>query len=109
MNALFPTSNLSAAQLDSRRRQLLPPVFDLAETIAEIPDGLRLTFVARPGWLAKCAAVIEQEQAAGSFLCFKIMAEAQQGAVTLEITGLPGTANMLRALARPAADQPHEL
>jgi hypothetical protein len=108
MNTLFPVSSLSAAQLDAKRRQLLPPLFELAETIVEIPDGLRLTFAARPGWLPKCAAVIEQEQAAGSFLAFNLTVEAQQGAVTLDITGLPGTANMLRALSRRDGQQ-HEL
>ena len=108
MKALFPTSRLSAAQLDAKRRQLLPPLFELAESIVEIPDGLRLTFAARPGWLPKCAAVIEQEQAAGSFLAFNLTVEAQQGEVMLEITGLPGTPGMLRALSRADGRQ-HEL
>jgi hypothetical protein len=108
MNALFPASRLSAAQLDAKRRQLMPPLFELAESIEEIPDGLRLTFAARPGWLQKCGAVIEQEQAAGSFLRFRLTVEAKQGEVTFEITGLPGTGSMLRALSRPDGQQ-HEL
>jgi hypothetical protein len=100
MNASFPGCTLSAAQLHARRQELLPGLFEQADTISEIPNGLRLTFSPRPGFLAECARVIEQEQTCCSFLRFQIAIEPQQGLVTLEITGLPGTANMLLALAQ---------
>ena len=109
MNALYPPCKVSAAQLDARRRQVLPPLFALAETVTEIPDGLRLTFAAQPGLLPTCAAVMEDEQAAGSFLRFNLIVEGEQGGITLEITGWPGTTNMLRALSQPPDGQEHEL
>jgi hypothetical protein len=109
MNASFPRCSLSVAQLDAVRRKLLPPLFELADTVTEITDGLRLTFPASPEWLGRCTVVIEQEQAAGSFLRFNIVVEAEQGPVTVEITGWPGTANMLRALSQPPDGQEHVL
>ena len=89
---------LSPKQLAERRAQLIPGLLARAEQVSEMPNGLRLRFAHRPGLVPELAKVIEQEQDCCSFLRFHLTTEASAGPVTLDVSGPPGTAEMLRQL-----------
>lgn len=89
---------LTPGELDARRAQLIPGLIERAEEVADLEDGLRLTFESSPGLLQELARVVDQERTCCSFLRFKLSAEPGTGPVTFEVTGPPGTREMLRAL-----------
>ena len=53
--------------------------FKRADDVSEMPNGLRLRFVAKPGLLAELACIIEQEQTCCGFLQFHLAIEAGKG------------------------------
>jgi hypothetical protein len=85
-------------QLAAERDQLLPGLFRRAGRVADITDGLRFRFTHSPGLVADLAAVIEKERACCPFLTFRLVAEAGEGPIMLEVSGPPGTGEMLRKL-----------
>lgn len=89
---------LSPEQLAARRKQLIPGLFERAERVSDVENGLRFTFANRPGLLADLARLIEREQDCCRFLRFGLTAEPHAGPVTLEVTGPAGTAEVLRNL-----------
>ena len=89
---------LTPGELNSRRAQLIPGLIERAEEVTDLEDGLRLTFESSPGLLQELARVVDQERTCCSFLRFKLSAEPGTGPVTFEVTGPPGTREMLRAL-----------
>ncbi len=91
-----PTCSLTPDELDAQREQLIPGLFERAEKVEDIPDGLRFRFRHRPQLVAELAAVIERERVCCSFLSFRLLAEKNEGPVTLEVTGPAGTARKLR-------------
>ena len=97
-----PASNLSCSltpeQLAVRRQELIPGLFKRAEQVNDIPSGIRFRFAAEPGLLTDLARVIEQEQDCCSFLRFELTTEPSAGPITLDVTGPPGTGEMLRKL-----------
>ncbi|HTE05005.1 MAG TPA: hypothetical protein VK824_02335 [Planctomycetota bacterium] len=70
----------------------------LADKVTDLDNGLRVTFASRPGLLADLAQMMEQERGCCRFLRFRITAEPAAGEIVLDVTGSPGTREMLRAL-----------
>jgi hypothetical protein len=60
-----------------------------------LPDGVRWTFEAEPGLLARIAKVVEAERGCCRFLRFRLELEPDNGAVRLEVTGPQGTTEFL--------------
>jgi hypothetical protein len=89
---------LSPSELASRRGQLLPGLIERASEVTDLDDGLRMRFDTRPGLLAELVNIIEQERTCCSFLRFHLDAEPGDGPITFEVTGPPGTREMLKAL-----------
>jgi hypothetical protein len=89
------TCSLTPSQLRERRKELLD-LFQRAERVEDIPNGLRFRFVHRPGLVTELAAVIEKERVCCSFLSFRLITEKGEGPITLEVSGPSGTAEMLR-------------
>ena len=98
MSSTGPTCSLSPDQLRERREELLPGLFERADDVSDMPNGLRLRFAAKPGLLAELARIIEQEQTCCSFLQFHIAVEADNGPITFDVIGPPGTRDMLHTL-----------
>ncbi len=93
-----PSCTLSPEQLRAQREELLPGLFKRADKVSDISNGLRLRFIAKPGLLVEIARIIEKEQVCCSFLHFAVTAEPGGGEITLDITGPPGTREILQAL-----------
>ena len=89
---------LTPQQLAERHAQLLPGLFARADQVTDIPNGRRLRFLHRPGLVLELAKVIEQERECCTFLRFHLATEPAAGPVTLDVTGPPGTAELLRQL-----------
>jgi hypothetical protein len=90
--------SLSPSDLANRRDQLLPGRIERAAEVHDLEEGLALRFDAAPGLLAELTAVIEQERICCSFLRFTIAVEPAGGPVVLEVSGPPGTREVLCAL-----------
>ena len=78
-----------------------------AQEITGLADRLRVRFAPEPALLNELVQVVEQEQAYCSFLRFHILVEARGGPILLDVTGPPGTAQMLRTLSTSLAS--HDL
>jgi len=89
---------LTPGELNSRRAQLIPGLIERAEQVSDLENGLRLRFASSPGLLADLAGIIDSERTCCSFLRFRVTAEPGTGPVTFDVTGPPGTREMLRSL-----------
>ena len=89
---------LTPAELSARRAQLIPGLIDRAESVTDLENGLLLRFGSSPGLLGELADVIDAERTCCSFLRFTVTAKPAGGVVTFEVTGPPGTREMLRSL-----------
>jgi hypothetical protein len=92
------TCSLTPKELNAQRKQLIPGLFQRAEKVEDLPNGLRFRFGHRPKLVAELAALIEKERVCCSFLSFRLVTEKGEGPITLEVTGPPGTADMLKKL-----------
>jgi hypothetical protein len=92
---------LTPEQLDSRRDQLLPRLIERAKEVTEVKNGVRLQFDNSVGLLAELAKVVDQERSCCSFLRFQITTEPENGPVFFDVTGPPGTPELLRSLVSP--------
>ena len=90
--------SLAPEELQKRRQDLIPGLLKHAKEVVNVEDGLRLRFANSPGLLSSLAIVIEQEQICCTFLRFRISIAPHGGDVDVEVTGPPGTAEMLRGL-----------
>jgi arsenate reductase len=80
---------LTEAELRERRRTILAPMRAAVIGIEELPDGYIYTLRAGPDTLADLGRLIDLERQCCRFLSFKIVAEAGEAPVRLEITGRP--------------------
>lgn len=92
------TCSLTPGELNVQRKQLIPGLFQRAEKIEDITNGLRFRFAHKPKLVTELAALIEKERVCCSFLSFRLITEKGEGPITLEVTGPPGTAEKLRKL-----------
>jgi hypothetical protein len=63
--------------------------------IAALSDGFIYTFPVAPDTLTRLAHLVDLERQCCRFLTFKIVAESGGGPIRLEITGPPGTREMI--------------
>ena len=89
---------LTPDELAEARAGLLPGLLERAKSVSDLQDGVKLSFDSEPGLLADLARMMEQERACCRFLRFQLAAEPAGGAITLDVTGPPGTREVLRSL-----------
>jgi hypothetical protein len=82
---------LNAAELRERRRAIVDAFRNTQVAISELPDGYAFTFPASSESLQRIAALVDLERQCCAFLTFKIVVEAANAAMRLEVTG-PGEA-----------------
>ena len=89
---------LTPEQLQARRSSLLPGVLERAETIEPIAEGYRVRFRASSETLQAIAAMVDAERQCCRFLRFQLTIEPDEGPVALDVTGPPGTRDVLAAI-----------
>ena len=89
---------LSPDALQARRDGLLTELLQRAEDHGLTDDGLRLRFSPEPDTLATIARAVDAERRCCRFLRFVITVEPDGGAVSLELSGPPGTRDFIAAL-----------
>ena len=89
--------SLTPSQFSERRKELLG-LFQQAQRVEDIANGLRFRFSDRPKLVTELAAAIEKERICCTFLRFKLIAEEGPGAIAFEVSGPSGTAEMLKSL-----------
>jgi MerR family copper efflux transcriptional regulator len=97
----MPTSlpiacSLSADQLDAQRESLLLGLADHAVQRSPLPSGMRLRFPATAERMRQIDDVVRHERECCPFLEFRV--GLALGALTLDVTGPEGTANLLAEL-----------
>jgi hypothetical protein len=91
---------LNPAELTRRRDTLLPGIVARAQGVESLSDGARWRFAPSSELFVAVAAMIDAERRCCPFLRFELVVEPGGGPVWLEVTGPPGTAAFLAALAR---------
>ena len=89
---------LSPAALAARRENLLNALLQRATERSELPNGCRLRFAAEGGILLDIARVIDAERQCCRFLQFTVTVDPDDGPITLDLTGPPGTRDFLAAM-----------
>lgn len=89
---------LTPEELQERRDGLLPGFIKRAEKVVDLDDGLSLRFQHTQGLLQELVQVIEAERCCCTFLRFRLTAEPGEGPITMDVTGPPGTRELLRSL-----------
>ena len=87
--------SLNESELRERRRTIL--VFtqkDVVDTVS-ISNGYRYEFTANAGVLAKLADLVNLEHECCRFLTFRIIVEAGDAPIRLEVTGPPEAKKMI--------------
>jgi hypothetical protein len=98
MTDLPVACTLGPAALKARREGLLAEVFSRAQAIEDLPDGCRLRFAAAGDIVPLLARAVDAERQCCRFLRFQMIVEPDDGPVTLELTGPPGTREFLAGL-----------
>jgi hypothetical protein len=80
---------LSETELQKRRQAILKIVGEAALDSYAIPDGYRYRFKPQPEMLTQLARLIDLERQCCRFLTFKLVAEAGEQPILLEVTGPP--------------------
>lgn len=88
--------SLEAADLARRVAQLRGGVLKEATSFERLPNGYRWRFPHRPDRLTRIGTVMDAERQCCRFLNVSIVAEADLGQVTVEITGPAGTADFIQ-------------
>ena len=94
---------LSAAEVRERRAGLLPGLVARAAERVTVSNGYRWRFTPANDLLSALAPVIEAERRCCPFLRFVVTAEPDGGPIALEVTGPPGTRELLDQLVAGAA------
>jgi hypothetical protein len=84
----LPTAcTLTDAQFHERRQAIMADFGKIRGRITELPDGYAFTFPATSELLQRIAQLVDMERQCCAFLTFKIVVEAAQAGVRLEVTG----------------------
>jgi hypothetical protein len=86
---------LTPEELRRGRAGLLPGILARAEGHESVDGGFRFRFKSEAGLLPALAAMMEAERRCCRFLHFQLTAEPDEGPVSLEVTGPPGTTEFL--------------
>jgi hypothetical protein len=89
---------LGPAALEARRQGLLADLVGRANQRLELPDGYRLRFAPSEHTLGAIARMVEAERHCCRFLRFTLTVEPDEGPITVDLTGPPGTREFLSAL-----------
>ena len=89
---------LDPAALKARREGLLARLVGRSRERIELPDGIRLRFDPSGDILSQIAAAIDAERQCCRFLRFTLTVEPDAGAVSLDLTGPPGTREFVGGL-----------
>ena len=89
---------LQPGELSAKAMEMLPGIAALAVRRLKIENGYRLEFAADKPSLNEIVMMIEAERRCCRFLRFQLTAEPDQGPVSLELTGPPGTQEFLADL-----------
>jgi len=90
---------LTPEELRAGSDDLLPGLAARARTVAPLPDGVRLELAPTTEALAHAARVVDRERRCCPFLRFTLVVAPDGGPVTLDVTGPPGTRDLLGGLA----------
>jgi hypothetical protein len=90
--------SLSPEALAARREGLLAELARRAAHREALPNGVRLTLPPAPDALATIIRVVDAERQCCRFLRFEISVAPEEGPITLELSGPPGTPAFLDAL-----------
>lgn len=90
--------SLSAKELEDQRDELIPGLFHRSNSVEEVDNGFRFMFSRKPNLLVELAELIEKESLCCSFLSFVLNVGENNGSVSLELSGPPGTIALLRNL-----------
>ena len=89
--------SLDGRALASRQSELRAGVLGEADSVERLVDGYRWRFTSGRDLLARLGAVIDAERQCCRFLRFAIGVEPDMSAVTVEVTGPPGSADFLES------------
>ena len=89
---------LSPEALRTRRDGLLADLLRRADHHELLEEGLRLGFSADDDTLATISRVVDAERQCCRFLRFVITVEADGGAISLELSGPPGSREFIAGL-----------
>jgi hypothetical protein len=81
--------SLNESELRERRRTILAAVRTEAIETASLPNGYCYHFAGTAGILAKLADLVNLEHQCCAFLTFRIIVEAGDAPIRLEVTGPP--------------------
>ena len=95
---------LNSEDLKRYASDLLPGLFAVAQDVDWKRDGVRLTFGDETDLLPRIAQVVERERKCCRFFQFRIDVPPGLGAIGLEITGPPGTREILASLPGIGSD-----
>jgi hypothetical protein len=90
--------SLTPDALRTRRQGLLTELARQAEHSERLPEGLRLRFPASTETLTSIARAVDAERRCCRFLQFTVTVEPDEGPISLELSGPPGTGDFVAAL-----------
>ena len=96
--ALPIACTLAPGELSQRREELLPGLIRQATAIADLENGVALTFAASSDVLQLITRMIDAERQCCRFFRFQLTIEPDGGPLRLDVTGPPGTRDFLDGL-----------
>ena len=102
MTQLPVACSLDGRALAARQSDLRASVLAEAAKVERLADGYRWQFSAPGDVLARIGAVIDAERQCCRFLRFQVAADPDGGAITVDVTGPPGTAAFLESWLMPS-------
>jgi len=89
---------LTDKQLQQRRKDYLEKIAASLDGFKELESGFSYRFPLREGVLQDLAEIVDLERQCCPFLSFRIILEAGDNSVSLELTGAKGTKETIKAL-----------
>ena len=86
---------LTGRGLAQRQAELRAGVLSMADAVDRLADGIRWRFPPIPDLITRLGPVIDAERHCCAFLRFVLHADPGLGPVTLDVTGPPGTLDIL--------------
>lgn len=92
---------LGPAAIKARKEGLLADLVRRARERYEIEDGHRFVFAAADEIVQSIARTVDVERQCCRFVQFRLTVAPDEGPITLELTGPPGTREFMVALMEP--------
>ena len=102
MTDLPVACKLMPAELQERRRNVLPQVLAAVNETVELENGFRYRFTPGDELISELGKLIQLEHKCCPFLTFGLTVEPENGSVVLEMTGPEGTKEFLAEVFAPA-------